>query len=196
MQRRWYIIGKSKIISIICIIVIILSIGTYFTVKYFLDKDVEELVNEYGTISKENVATLVSKFNTEVMNNGLEYPASDEYSYDENNIYWYGLYEDIYLYFEPLEYSGDKEKDIVDMTAINFPKDSENQDMALQFAKCLIKANNSELTETEIDELIEEAKRASKDKLVANNGKGITVAFAEGETTYEYQIVRLYEETE
>lgn len=195
--------GKKKIITIVCIIIIILAIGVYFAVDYFLDKDLEkqeqelqETIDEYGTVNEENVVTLVAKFNTEVMDNGLEYPASDDYFTVENDVYWYALYEDIYLYIEPLQYSGDTEKDIVDMTAINFPKDSENQDMALQFAKHLIKANNNELTDTEIDELIEEAKKASKDKKVANNGKGITVALAENETTYEYQIVRLYAETE
>lgn len=194
---------KSKIAIIILIIIAILAVGIYFGVSYYLDKDIErqeqelqESVETLGTINEENVATLVAKFNTEVMDNGPQYPASDDYSVAENGVYWYALYEDINLYIEPLNYTGDKEADIVDITAIHFPKDSEHANIALELAKNLIKANNSELTNEEIDQLIAQAKEASKDKLVANNGKGITVALAENETTYEYQVVRIYNENE
>ena len=34
--------GKKKIITIVCIIIIILVIGVYFAVDYFLDKDLEK----------------------------------------------------------------------------------------------------------------------------------------------------------
>lgn len=194
---------KSKIGLIICIIIIIVSLGVYFGVNYFLDKDLEnqeqelqDTIEQYGTVEEENVANLVAKFNTEVMDNGPQYPASDDYFAAENNLYWYGLYEDIYLYVEPLNYTGDKEADIVDMAAIHFSKDSEHADIALELAKNLIKANNSEITDEEIDQLIAQAQEASKDKLVANNGKGITVALAENETNYEYQVVRIYNENE
>ena len=97
---------KSKIGIIILIIVIVVSVGTFFGVSYYLDKDLEkqeqELQNtkeEYGTVNEENVATLVAKFNTEVMDNGPQYPASDDYSVAENGVYWYALYEDINLLF-------------------------------------------------------------------------------------------------
>ena len=133
---------KSKIGIIILIIVIVVSVGTFFGVSYYLDKDLEkqeqELQNtkeEYGTVNEENVATLVAKFNTEVMDNGPQYPASDDYSVAENGVYWYALYEDINLYIEPLNYTGDKEADIVDITAIHFPKDSEHANIALELAK-------------------------------------------------------------
>lgn len=192
---------KSKIAIIILIIIVVLIVGAYFGVSYFLDKDLEkqeqelqESVETLGTINEENVATLVAKFNTEVMDNGPQYPASDDYFAAENDLYWYVLYEDIYLYVEPVNYTGDKEADVVDMTAIHFSKDSEHADIALGLAKNLIKANNSELTNEEIDQLIAQAQEASKDKLVANNGKGITVALAENETNYEYQVVRIYNE--
>ena len=63
--------GKKKIITIVCIIIIILAIGVYFAVDYFLDKDLEkqeqelqETIDEYGTVNEENVVTLVAKFNT------------------------------------------------------------------------------------------------------------------------------------
>lgn len=190
---------KSKIGIIICIIIIIVSLGVYLGVSYFLDKDLEkqeqelqETIDRYGIVEEENVANLVAKFNTEVMDNGLQYPASEEYFATENGVYWYALYEDIYLYIEPLSYTGDKEVDIVDMVAIHFKKDSEHANIALELAKSLIKANSDELTEDEIEKLIADAQEVSKNKEVAISGKGITFALAEDETIYEYQVVRLY----
>ena len=189
---------KKNIVIIVGVIIVILSIGVYFTINYFLNKDLtaeeenQEIVDTYGYIEEENVANLVAKFNTEVMASSLNYPASPEYLIEEAGVYWYGLYEDINLYIEPLDYTSTQENDIVDISAINFPKDSKNQEMALQFAKQLVKANNNTLTDLEINELLKEAKEVSKDKGVASNGKGLTVALAENDTTYEYQVVRLY----
>ena len=191
---------KSKIAIIILIIIFVLLVGAYFGVSYFFDKESEnqeqqlqESGEALGIVNEENVATLVAKFNTEVMENGPQYPASEDYFAVENGIYWYGLYEDIYLYVEPVNYTGNKEADIVDMMAIHFPKNSEHEDIALELAKNLVKINNSELTDEEIEQLIVQAQEVSKDKRVANNGKGITVALAENETNYEYQVVRIYE---
>ncbi len=191
---------KNKMI-IIMGVVIILLIGGYFVLTYLFSKDLEEqndeyqeTLDQYGYVEEENVTNLVAKFNTEVMDRGVNYPASEDYftTADADNTYWYGLYDDIYLYIEPLEYTSNRDKDIVDIMAINFPKESENQEMALGFAKCLIKANNDKLTEEEIDSLLAEAEEVSKDKGVANNGQGITVALAEGGDIYEYQVVRIY----
>lgn len=191
---------KSKIAIIILIIIVVVLVGAYFGVSYFFDKESEnqeqqlqESGEALGIVNEENVATLVAKFNTEVMENGPQYPASEDYFAVENGIYWYGLYEDIYLYVEPVNYTGNKEADIVDMMAIHFPKNSEHEDIALELAKNLVKINNSELTDEEIEQLIAQAQEVSKDKRVANNGKGITVALAENETNYEYQVVRIYE---
>lgn len=191
---------KSKIAIIILIIIVVVLVGAYFGVSYFFDKESEnqeqqlqESGEALGIVNEENVATLVAKFNTEVMENGPQYPASEDYFAVENGIYWYGLYEDIYLYVEPVNYTGNKEADIVDMMAIHFPKNSEHEDIALELAKNLVKINNSELTDEEIEQLIVQAQEVSKNKRVANNGKGITVALAENETNYEYQVVRIYE---
>ena len=191
---------KSKIAIIILVIIFVLLVGAYFGVSYFFDKESEnqeqqlqESGEALGIVNEENVATLVAKFNTEVMENGPQYPASEDYFAVENGIYWYGLYEDIYLYVEPVNYTGNKEADIVDMMSIHFPKNSEHEDIALELAKNLVKINNSELTDEEIEQLIAQAQEVSKDKRVANNGKGITVALAENETNYEYQVVRIYE---
>ncbi len=190
---------KDKIIIIICIIIIAVLIGGYFVVKYFLDKDIQkqekelqETINKYGTVEKENVNLVVSKFNTEIMDSGMEYPASDEYLVIEDGKYWYGMFDDISCYIIPVEFTGDKEKDIVEVIAMYVPKESQNREMAMEYLRNLIKANNSELTDEEVSYLIEEAERQMPDKLKANNGKGISVGIVEGGDHYEYQVTRLY----
>lgn len=189
---------SSKITIIICVILVFLGIVGYFIVDYILDKDLEEqrqqlqsLIDQYGIVEEENVSTIVAKFNTKVMESSTQYPASDSYSSTENNLYWYSLHEDIYLCIKPFEFTGDREKDIVDMAAIHYTKGSQFENIATELAKSLIKANNSEITDEEVEKLITDAKEVSTEKKGANNGKGISVAFAENETDCEFQVVRL-----
>ena len=48
------------------------------------------------------------------------------------------------------------------------------------------------LTDSEIDELLKEAKEKSSVKETANNGKGISVGISNANDHYEYQVIRLY----
>lgn len=187
---------------IISLIIIILCVGVYFGVRFFLDKDLEnqkqelqETINKYGTVEKESVSTIVHKFNTELNNfEGSNY-ADDKYSSISDNLYWYALNGDtVYCYFKPIEFTENKDNDIVDVATIHYKNGSENEKTALEYLKYLIKANNSELTDDEIKTLIDDAKRLSPDKKKANNGKGISVDLVETEKVSEYHITRLYEE--
>ncbi len=71
-------------------------------------------------------------------------------------------------------------------------KDNENVEMAKKYAKYLIKANNNDLTDEEINYLIEEAEKLSDKKEMANNGKGVSVGLRKADNHYEYQVKRLY----
>ena len=73
-------------------------------------------------------------------------------------------------------------------------KDSEYVNDSLEYTKLLIKANNNQLTDTEINELISNAKQKASagSKKVAYNGSGITVGYIEDEESIEYQIKRFY----
>ena len=92
--------------TIILLVLIILSVGIYFGINYFLDKDLEkqqqqldDMIAEYGTIEKENISTAVAKFNTEIMNAGLENQAKeDANSTSEDKLYWYMIEDGIYCY--------------------------------------------------------------------------------------------------
>ena len=159
--------------------------------------------NEYGSVEKENVETLVAKFNTEVMDNsspndgspndGSLNPAMDEYLTEVNNQYWYGLVEGIFLVAVPEEYTGDKAADIVDYMIIHADKSGEYESDAVSYAKNLIKANRNDVTESEIVTLLEEAKDKASTGKMAFNGNGISVGYLDEDGIYQYQVRRFFE---
>lgn len=190
---------KNKVAVIVCIIIVVLAFVGYFTLTYFLDKDIEEAeqdlqntIETLGYVEQDNIQNVVAKFNSEIMDNDIEFTASEEYAVEKDEKYWYGMYEDISFFIVPVEYTGDKEKDIVDTTAIFVPKDSENTELAMKYFKCLVKANNNDLTDEEVDYLIEEAEAQIENGRRANNGKGLYVGISDGNDHYEYQVVRIY----
>ena len=163
--------------------------------------DLEETYKKYGWVEKETVNTILAKFNTEIMDGGLNTPASDDYMVVDNGKYWFALTDDVAFYLKPVESSGNKEKDILDMSAIYIDNDKYDETTAIKYTKLLIKANNEEITDTkiheefirkDIDELLKEAKEKSSAKETANNGKGISVGISNANDHYEYQVIRVY----
>ena len=126
------------------------------------------------------------------MDGGLNTPASDDYMVVDNGKYWFALTDDVAFYLKPVESSGNKEKDILNMNAIYMDNDKYDETTAIKYTKLLIKANNEEITDSEIDELLKEAKEKSSTKETANNGKGISVGISNANDHYEYQVIRLY----
>lgn len=175
---------------------------SYFRVKYFLKTDLEdqknkleETIKKYGTVEKENIMTTVSKFNTEVKGHGskdLNHAMEDFFVEKEAEEYWYGLNTGIYLFGKALEFTGDKENDITNYMGIYYYKEKANEQMALEYVKHLIKANNNTVTDEEAEKLIKEAKELAPSGKTANNGKGISVGVVEKEDNYQYQVIRLY----
>lgn len=155
-------------------------------------EDLEKTYEKYGWVEKENISTMIAKFNTEIMDGGINTPAYDDYLTVEDGSYWFGITENISYLLQPVEFTGDKDKDILDMSALYFHKENYNEEEAYKYVKCLIKANNYDLTEEEIDNLIKEAKEKSSKKETSNNGKGISVGFLEYDDRYIYQVIRLY----
>ena len=154
--------------------------------------------NEYGSVERENVETLVAKFNTEVMDNSSPNdsslnPAMDEYLTEVNNQYWYGLIEGIFLVVVPEEYTGDKAADIVDYMVIHADKSGKYESGAVSYAKHLIKANRNDVTESEIATLLEEAKDKAPTGKMAFNGNGISVGYLDEDDIYQYQVRRFFE---
>ena len=178
---------------IIGIALILLSIGIFVGVKIYLDKDLDKqkenlnnTIEKYGTVEKENVEVSIAKFNREVMDNNIGDPASYDYMTQDNNLYWFGLLDGVSLYVKAENYTGNKDKDITNMMVIQY---FDNETIALNYVKALIKSNNDALTDSDVDYLMKEAKN---DKKNANNGKGISVAFVKSGKITEYQVIRLY----
>lgn len=191
--------NKKKIIGICVVIFVIAFVGVCFAIVQASKHNLEEAKNvleetqkKYGWVEKETVNTILAKFNTEIMDGGLNTPASDDYMVVDNGKYWFALTDDVAFYLKPVESSGNKEKDILDMSAIYMDNDKYDETTAIKYAKLLIKANNEEITDSEIDELLKEAKEKSSAKETANNGKGISVGISNANDHYEYQVIRLY----
>ena len=185
---------------IIEIVIIILAIVGDFGVKIYLDKDLEKqkqdlqkTIEKYGYVEEEKAAVSVAKFNTEVMDNKIGNPASDDYMAVQDNLYWYALLNDeAYLYVKPKAFTGNKDNDITATMAIYYSKNIEDETIVIKYVKALIKANNQDLTDSDIDYLITEAKKLSNDKKTANNGKGIFVGYVDNGEKIEYQVTRAY----
>lgn len=153
--------------------------------------DLQESVEKYGAVEKENVEVLVAKFNTEVKDNSTLNPASTDYLTEDNGEYWYGLIDGIYLVVVPEKYIEDK-TEIVNYTLLYVNKSSKYVSDASSYIKYLIKANNQEITEAEISTLISEVKEKVNSGKTANNGKGISLSYTESDDAYQYQVLRLY----
>ncbi len=190
---------KNKKIIIICLIMIILAIVISLGVKLYLNKDLEnqrqklqETQEKYEWVEKETVDVLVAKFNTEIVDSSSLNPASTDYLTEDNNQYWYGLIDGIYLVVVPEKYTGDKSTEIVDYTLLYVDKTSKYESDAISYIKHLIKANNSNITDNEIDSLLQEAKVKSTSGETANNGKGISIGYIEKNDSYQFQVLRSY----
>ena len=177
------------------ILAIVISLG----VKLYLNKDLEnqrqklqETQEKYGWVEKETVDVLVAKFNTEIVDSSSLNPASTDYLTEDNNQYWYGLIDGIYLVVVPEKYTGDKSTEIVDYTLLYVDKTSKYELDAISYIKHLIKANNSNITDNEIDSLLQEAKVKSTSGETANNGKGISIGYIEKNDSYQFQVLRSY----
>lgn len=191
--------NKKKTIAICVVILVIVVIAICMVMvqsskKDLKDakKDLQETQEKYGWVEKETVEVLVAKFNTEVVDNSSLNPASTDYLTESNNQYWYGLIEGVYLVVVPEEYTGDKTTEIVNYMLLYVDKTSKYESDAITYIKHLIKANNNQITDSEVDTLLEEAKNKANSGKTANNGKGISIGYTENDEKYQYQVLRLY----
>ena len=155
-------------------------------------KDLEESIEKNGAVEKETVDVLVAKFNTEVVDNSSLNPASTDYLTESNGEYWYGLIDGIYLVVVPEKYVGDKTTEIVNYTLLYVQKNSKYETNVNSYVKQLIKANNNQFTDSEIETLLKEVKTKTNSGKTVNNGKGISIGYTENDKAYQYQVLRLY----
>ena len=191
--------NKKKIIGICVVVFVVVFVAICIAIVQFSKNDLEEAKKalqetqeKYGWVEKETVDVLVAKFNTEIVDNSSLNPASTDYLTESNNQYWYGLIEGVYLVVVPEKYTGDKTTEIVNYMLLYVDKTSKYESDAISYIKHLIKANNSQITDSEIDTLLEEVRTKANSGKTANNGKGISISYAENDEAYQYQVLRLY----
>lgn len=155
-------------------------------------KDLQESYEKHGDVEKETVDVLVAKFNTEVANNSSLNLASNDYLTENDGQYWYGLIDGIYLVVVPENYTGDKTTEIVNYTLLYVDKTGKYEKDATSYIKYLLKANNEDFTDEEIDNLLEDVKTKANSGKTANNGKGISIGYTDNDEKYQYQVLRLY----
>lgn len=192
---------KKKILTICGIVLVIAVIAVCIVISQSAKQDLEDAQNDlqesyekYGWVEEETVDILVGKFNAEVVDNSSLNPASSDYLTVADGTYSYGLITGIWLFVEPEEYKNDSSTEIVDYMTIYVKKSSEYSNDSLEYVKHLIKANNSEITDTEIDNLIKVAKEKAStgSDETAYNGSGIVVGYIEDEESFQYQVKRMY----
>ncbi len=85
--------NKKKIgicVAIFVIVVIVICIVIVQYSKHDLEKvkkEYAQTLEKYGVVKKENISTMIAKFNTEIMDNGLNTPAYDDYLTVEDGSY-------------------------------------------------------------------------------------------------------------
>ena len=147
-----------------------------------------------GIVDQETVDVLVAKFNTQVMDSGSSLnPASTDYLTIDDNKYWYGLIEGIYLVVVPQDFNNNPANEVVDYMFLFVDKGGQYETDAEEYVKHLIKANNESITDEEINTLLEEAKQSAPAGETSNNGKGISIGYIDNTDNIQYQVIRLYE---
>ena len=183
---------RTVLVILMCSIIILGLSGCGKSDVEKAKRNLQEAEEKYGSVEEETVDVLVAKFNTEVVDSSTLNPASADYLTESNNEYWYGLIDGIYLVVVPEEHTGDKTSEIVNYMLLYVDKSSKYKENATSYIKYLIKANNNQITDSEIDALLEDAKSKSNSGETANNGKGIKIGYTENDEIYQYQVLRLY----
>lgn len=180
---------------IITIIIIVVCAAVYFGVRFFLDKDLEDQISQIAVVEHENVATSVAKFNTQILDSGMEVPVYQDSVTIQNDTYYFPLYEDVVFYVKPVNYTGNQEEDISSDVGIFYDADSKNEGLGKEYLKRLIKANKDTLTDEEIANLMSEAQTAAQEDKAVDKNIGIVLRYFAGDNGFnEFLIARKYKE--
>lgn len=185
---------KGMIITIVVIVVLIL-VGGFFGFKYILDeKKNKEAIDTEVYLNKETVNSLIAKFNTLILNSGIEDKISEDDILIENNVYYFHITEDISLYVNPIEFTGDPNNDIAQDMAIYYPEESSSQEKAVQYVRLLLKANNERLDNEEIDRLLTKVKEVADRGNDLNENNGLWIGYQEQYGNKFHTIIRQHKD--
>jgi len=185
-------VKNKRTITIVLIITFVICI-VIFSLIYYINKDNKyiEFSNDTVYIEKETVEKTIEKFNNLILDNGMKSYISKDNCLIKNNVYYYTIYEDISLYIIPIEYTKNQLEDITYDMGIYYPKNSQYEGNAKLYIKHLIKINNPDLSNEQIEKLIDEVIIQSKKNNSINKNTGITVRyFGNSDSKYKEFVIR------
>lgn len=191
MQKKRRIITCCIIIVIITLVIVAGVIGYKNAQKEAESIDPnspEQIEKQFGFVEEQNVTAAITKYNTEIKHNNLEYQLEDINASIENNRYYFTIFEDIVCYITPVQFTGNRDNDIVSNMGIYYLAGSQNETMAIDYVRKLIEANNNELKLEETTYLMEQAKNNPGEQ--AKNGSGLLVEYSNTGNRIEYQVTR------
>lgn len=193
---------KEENLVIVFVASFLIAAGGFFAVRLAFsrmlvqDALAEKAEPELGEIARENVASIVDRFNNELASATVwTMPlAMDEVLEMTDLEYRYVLQDDVVLTVAPESMSGEREQDAVLTAAISVQPESINLELAREYWYYLIKANDETLNDEQILRLMSEAENLQELGEAANTGNGLLVRVGLNGDAVEYCIERLYAE--
>lgn len=197
----------SKIIAIVFGLIAIGSIVAVFVVRNYLDEEKtrkeqeqqqELLKNQRVTKYSEtiNVETFIKNFNSHLTDNNEKSLISKDKLSVEKNSYFYNIINDLGFYIIPETFTNSQTTDIVKTSAVFYKKGTKNEELAKKYIKYLFKTNNPEISDEEINNLMNKAIEKSKINQAVDKNNGLFISYDEQDNNVFYIITRNYEKIE
>lgn len=191
-MKKWQRNLLIGVLAVAVLVGILLGVRAVIVANQEKSEVTEETV--VSTVERETVATIVAKFNAEILDvtqRELE-PTNDEAMITYENNYWYPLTDAVSLVVVPEDFTGDSYRDIAKVALIYSNKDENNQHVAREYWQYLVRANNRELDDSSVTNLLADAERLKADDSATDVVKGISAAVFEDDNHFEFQVLRNY----
>lgn len=191
-MKKWQRNLLIGVLAVAVLVGILLGVRAVIVANQEKSEVTEETV--VSTVERETVATIVAKFNAEILDvtqRELE-PTNDEAMITYENNYWYPLTDAVSLVVVPEDFTGDSYRDIAKVALIYSNKDENNQHVAREYWQYLVRANNRELDDSSVTNLLADAERLKVDDSATDVVKGISAAVFEDDNHFEFQVLRNY----
>lgn len=145
---------------------------------------------------KITVYNTIEQFNSEITKKGLNYTADNEYLITHENTYFFGLVDDVGFYVYPEQYTGDQTKDISLEMGVFIPNGSKSTKLFEDYVNCLLKSNDTKLTDDTIVSAMASAKELAElegDSQYIDLENGLYLGYdADFDGCIRYVIMRAY----
>ncbi len=157
------------------IFIILLGIPLYFGTSYLTTKIMDlsnknsnstqthSLLDNLETIQPISIESFLQQFNQILKEHSLPYQVKKQFQ-RQSNTYIYTLDDKIRLYIEPVKKLASQSKETLQMSALLFSTDYENQEEMKSLLYCLFQANNKNLGQDEIEQILSNIEKTENQK--------------------------------